>query len=269
MKKICVNINHNYVKISNNMHVSVIGKTIQLIETTTGNVINEMKLERDVIAFHFGHNRLVFVSKFEAGKYHLSIWKVESSLILTHIEDLPIEDYDRHVSQKSLQVDENFIALRSPNGHGDTTFNLISLKTFQVERSLSSFHECYYDGGYLFIMKENQNFVRMLDVASGTFLRDMPIEPSSYGYISRVNSNYVVTSAIMRSRPKSKLHVYDLKCLKETDSDPTHLLLTTIEVEGEVVGMRMNETRIVFLTGKNMFVVGLKPIDRLRCPESC
>ena len=72
-----------------------------------------------------------------------------------------------------------------------------------------------------------------------------------------------------------------MKCLKETDSVPTHTLLTTIELEGEVVAMRMNETRIVCLRlnlfffinqtlrDENIYVVDLKPVDRLRCPEPC
>ena len=67
----------------------------------------------------------------------------------------------------------------------------------------------------------------------------------------------------------SKLYVYDLKCLKETDADPTHLLLTTIDLECKIEAMRMNETRIVCLSDKNMYVVDLKPVDRLRSPESC
>ena len=41
--------------------LTVKGKAIQLIAVTTGDVINEIKLERDVTDFHFGGNRLVFV----------------------------------------------------------------------------------------------------------------------------------------------------------------------------------------------------------------
>jgi hypothetical protein len=65
--------------------------------------------------------------------------------------------------------------------------------------------------------------------------------------------------------------VYDLECLKETDAVPSHLLLTTIEIERRVEKMLMNETRIVCLypscSDCEMCVVDLKPIDRLRCPE--
>ena len=269
MKKMCLNTIHKFVQISKNMHVSVMGKTIWFFDTATGDVINEMKLERNAIGFHLGGNLLVCVSKLGEHEHILSVWKIGIFLNLTHIKDLPIGDCHPHVSEKTLQLDENLIAVRSPNEHGEMTFNFISLKSFQVERLLSCLHHCCYDGGYLFIRKGNKSVVRMLDVVSGTFLRNMSIDLPSYGYISRVNSNYVVISSTMSFRPKSKLYVYDLKCLKETDAVPTHLLLTTIELDGEVVAMRMNETRIVCLCGKNMFVVDLKPIDRLRSPESC
>jgi hypothetical protein len=168
------------------------------------------------------------------------------------------------------EIDEHFIAVRTPIGDEETTRNLISLKTFEIERSSSfgaRFDSCY-DGGYLFLL--NSHFVRMLDVVSGTFLHDMPKEPSLLDrYIIRVNSNYAVTAAVEGSGRKSKLSVYDLKCLKETGTVPSHLLLATIDLECGVLAMMMNETRIVCLSDENMYVVDLKPIDRLRCPESC
>ena len=37
----------------------------------------------------------------------------------------------------------------------------------------------------------------------------------------------------------SKLYVYDLKCLKETNAVPTHLLLTTIDLECKIKAMMM------------------------------
>jgi len=105
-------------------------------------------------------------------------------------------------------------------------------------------------------------------VVSGTFLHDLPKEPSLLDrYIIRVNSHYVVTAAVEGSGRKSKLFVYDLKCLKETDSVPSHVLLTTIDLEFKAKRMLMNETKIVGLCDKNMYVIDLKPVDRLRCPE--
>ena len=81
--------------------------------------------------------------------------------------------------------------------------------------------------------------------------------------IFRVNSDYVVMTNIY-----PKLYVYDLKCLKETAAAPSHLLLTTIDLECPVKEVLMNETRIVCLSNNKMFVVDLQPIDCLRCPES-
>ena len=66
-----------------------------------------------------------------------------------------------------------------------------------------------------------------------------------------------------------KLYVYDLKCLKETDVVPKNLLFTTIDLKFNVKKMLMNESRIVCLSDKNIYVVDVKHIDRLRCPESC
>jgi uncharacterized protein with WD repeat len=142
------------------------------------------------------------------------------------------------------------------------------MRTFQVERSLSCrVKYLKYHGGYLFVLKK-QNRVGILDVASGTFLRDIRIVPSKmvgyYSMIFRVNSNYVVMAT-----HDSKLYVYDLKCLKETDAVPSHLLLTTIDLECNVEEMTMSETHIVCLTNNKMFVIDLKPIDRLRCPGIC
>jgi hypothetical protein len=124
----------------------------------------------------------------------------------------------------------------------------------------------YYDGGYLFLMNSD-NLVRILDVASGTFLHDIRTELSSFKcMICRVNSNYVVIALIKNGC--TTLYVYDVKCLKETISVPTHLLFTSIELECKVLAMLMNETRLVCLSYDKMYVVDLKPIDRLRCPES-
>jgi hypothetical protein len=137
------------------------------------------------------------------------------------------------------------------------------MKTFQVEKSVSSrakYHQ--YDNGYLFSLKED-NSVRILDVASGTFLREIRMEPPSMPLKISVNSNYVVIAC------SAKLHAYDLNCLKETDAVPSHLLLTTIDLERQVDWMLMNDTRVVCLIYENLHVIDLKPIDRLRCPESC
>jgi hypothetical protein len=124
-----------------------------------------------------------------------------------------------------------------------------------------------YHGGYLFELR-TENVIRILDVASGTFLRDIRIVPSKiveyYNAIFRVNSNYVVIAT-----HDSKLYIYDLKCLKETVAVPSHLFLTSIDLECNVEEMTMNETHIVCLSNNKMFVVDLKPIDRLRCPEFC
>jgi hypothetical protein len=117
------------------------------------------------------------------------------------------------------------------------------------ERSLTCYHETsFYDGGYLFLINSDC-LVRILDVASGTFLHYIRMEPSSFdSIIYRVNSNYVVMAKIKNGHHEhSTLYVYDMKCLKETDVMPTHLL-TTIDLKRKVKRMTMNETRIVCLS---------------------
>ena len=240
------------------------GKTIQLIDSATGKVIKEAKLERNADKWYFNCNLLVCVRNISKRKHLLSIWRIENSSNLNHMKDVTVDDY-----HGSPQVDEQFIAFKTAGRQiaGTTTYNFISTKTFLVERSLSfRVNSSSYDKGYLFL--QNKKLVRILDVASGTFLRDICVNPSGDQLIFRVNSNYVVILSC--SQFLSKLNVYDLKCLKETDAVPTHLLLTTIDLEClEVKKMLMNDARIVCLSDKNMYVVDLKPIDLLRCPRSC
>jgi F-box-like len=253
-------MNCKTVQINQTTYVSVTGKIIQLINSTTGNVVQEFRLNRDAINLHSNCNLLVFVCKIRKHEHLLSIWRVDNSANLTHLKDVAIGDYEG-----SLKVDEKFIAVKTgKRAWTEKTFNFISMKTFQVERSLSSCAKyLQYDGGYLFVSK-TENLVGILDVASGTFLRDISIKPSKNNHmIFRVNSNYVVMNNL-----DSKLHVYDLKCLKETDAVPSHLLLTTIDLECSVKEVLMDETRILCVSNNKMFVVDLKPIDRLRCPES-
>ena len=227
-----------------------------------------MKLKRDAIGLHFSHNRLVFVGKIAEHEHLLSVWRVENDGELIHVKDVSIGEYVSTKYEEALQVDEHFIAVYTPIGDEHVTITLLSMDTFQVERSLSCFYFGLYDGGYVFLMNSGQSSVRMLDVTSGTFLHDMPMKLSYFDVMfTRVNSNYVVIVATNRIR--SMLRVYDLKCLRDTDAVPTHLLLTKIDLQFSVKRMLMNETRIVCLSDKNMYVLDLKPIDRLRCPESC
>ena len=51
-------INYKTVQISITTHLYVMGETMQFINSTTGDVIKEKKLERDVIDWHFNCNLL-------------------------------------------------------------------------------------------------------------------------------------------------------------------------------------------------------------------
>jgi F-box-like len=264
MNKRCQEISSKTVRISKNTFVSVMGKTILLIDNTTGQVTKDERLDRVPIGWHVNCNLLVCVHKMAEHEHLLSVWRVANSSNFNHIKDVTIEDYDG-----SLHVDDNFIAVETAvrGRAGTKTYNFISMKTFQVERSVSSRANYFaYDKSYLFL--QNKNRVRILDVASGTFLRDIHVDQPDL-MICSANSNYVVI--LSGNDFYSKLNVYDLECLKETDAVPSHLLLTTIGIEHNVHKMLMNETRIVCLYLPygycEMYVVDLKPIDRLRFPE--
>jgi F-box-like len=263
MEKRTREINYKTLQISKTTHLSVMGKTIQLIDIDTGKVIKETKLKREAEDWHFNCNLLVCVHKIAEHKNLLSVWRIEHSSNLTHLKDVAIGDYDG-----SLQVDEMFIAVKTAcrQTSGANTYNFISMKTFQVERSVSS-RESYftYNGGHLFLLCND--LVRILDVTSGTFTRDIRMEPGQLdSIICCANSNYV--ALVSCNRFYSKLHVFDLKCLKETDAASSQLLLISIDLERTPIWMLMNETRIVCLSNCEISVIDLKPIHRLRCPES-
>jgi F-box-like len=186
-------------------YVSVLDRTIQVIDFRTNQIINEVKLERDVIAWHFNCHLLVCVHNISKRAHLLSIWKVEDSSNLNHIKDVSIGKFDPHLREgfedygEFLQVDEMFIAVKTAGLEDDGrywSFHLISMKTFQVERSLSckGKYEITYSKGYLFLVDQNQ--ARILDVESGTFLRDLRTDPypdlHSWFRIFCLNSNYVV-----------------------------------------------------------------------------
>jgi hypothetical protein len=165
-------INYQTVQISQTTHLSVMGKTIQLIDNTTGQVINDERLETVPIGWHVNCNLLVCVHNMAEREHLLSVWRIENSFNFNHIKDVTIGDYDG-----SLQVDDNFIAVETAvrERAGTKIFNFISMKTYQVERSVSFMAEYFvYEKGYLFL--QNKNLVRILDVASGTFLRDIRME---------------------------------------------------------------------------------------------
>jgi len=194
MEEIYQEVNYKNIQISQSTHASVIGKTIYLTDIATGKVIKEKKLRRDADELHFNCNLLVCVHKIAEHKHVLSVWRLENSSNLKHIKDVAIGEYDG-----SLQVDEQFIAIKTAGRRkaGRKTYNFISMKTFQIERSVS-FRAKYfaYDKGYLFL--QNKNLVRILDVASGTYLRDIHVESdepdSIICCVTPVSSLYTIIS---------------------------------------------------------------------------
>ena len=100
-----------------------------MIDSSTGKVTEETKLERDVDDWHFNCNLLVVVCQILEHEHLLSVWRVGNSVNLTHIKYVTIDDYD---DDGSLEVDEMFITVKTCSGEnaGTKTCNFISMKAF-------------------------------------------------------------------------------------------------------------------------------------------
>ena len=69
-------VGSNSVLISKTTHVSVMGKTILLVDSSTGKVTKETKLERYADEWHFNCNLLVCVHKIADHEHLLSVWRI-------------------------------------------------------------------------------------------------------------------------------------------------------------------------------------------------
>ena len=97
-----------------------------------------------------------------------------------------------------------------------------------------SFH---YDRGLMFIIKGQ--LIHILDVVSGTYLRD--IHMSKIGTIEtiKVNLHYVVIIV------RSNLYVYSLQALR--NPLPSEAFVFKIERKWEIIGLAVDDTQIVFI----------------------
>ena len=115
---------------------------------------------------------------------------------------------------------------------------------------------CVYNQGLLFLYCVN-GVVRILDVASGTYVNDVriPFQSKDKKFIKLLdtwassNSKVIVIGwKYSRGRFKrvSHLSVYDLEAVKKANSDPGSHLLYTLQFQFDIHSFVMNESEIAF-----------------------
>jgi len=213
--------------------------------------------EKKNLDFEFGNKLLVTYCHCEgSGRDRMRIWKMGNPPVLLH---------DRICKFRNLatflKVDERFIVLCN----SDETFYFISTETFEEFRTVSwkkNYYGWEYDRGLLFQFiygsNDNDNIIRILDVASGTFYSDvrLPIRNGTERYVDLImdqwassNSRFVVigwktyeSSGIFQF---SHFSFYDLEAVKKPSSG-RRCYLYTLQFQFIVPSFVMDESRIVF-----------------------
>jgi hypothetical protein len=119
--------------------------------------------------------------------------------------------------------------------------------------------ECVYDKGLLFEHR-GKGLVRIMDVASGTYVNDVriPFQSKDDEFIKLLdtwvsaNSNVIVIGwkyAKGHLKRVSHLSVYDLEAVKNPNSDPGTHLLYTLQFQFDIHSFVMNENEIAFSGG--------------------
>ena len=240
------------------MQVPASSSTIQFYERETGQLIYSMDKEPNwtIVESYFSGDLLTVLSGSDflhQGKYvhRIRIWRVNSSNAiclkeLTFIEQ-PLEP--------CISGDKFFITVSL--SHDKLTFSkpmhlcqFISCKTLEIERSLSCKNwRKMYDGG-LFFMGRDDGLVRILDVASGTYLHDIRVKHGPNAWLRRglkvtTNSKYLVVMDDMGDEDETTFSVYDLQAMRNPMAKSCSILLYTLETT-PADDLLIDETRIVF-----------------------
>ncbi len=156
-----------------------------------------------------------------------------------------------------------------------TTVLWISLKTLEIERSLSvTKRRVEYDQGLLLIGCRNGR-IRIIDAATGTFLHEIPTNHRFGRWILdtrmrkvKMNSMYMIVLSECESE-QTTLSVYDLSAIKNPKTQPDRLLLGTFNVDIAADGLIMDETHILAVsTEKKVVVIDFGSFDRFECLKS-
>ena len=173
--------------------------------------------------------------------FRLTLWTVDNAANVTLIKTIEVPRFD-HLK---FQVDEQFILNQTSPDHRHQTCHLIStgiVHDTALERSLSVRSQLWprYDRGLLFLRNRNQ-LIRILDVASGTYLHDINMGKCRWIEDIKANSNYVVIIA------DSNLYVYSLQALR--NPLPGDALVFKIKYCHDLYSLTVDETQIVFQDG--------------------
>jgi WD40 repeat protein len=286
------NIDHTEIDASEDiilMLVPDISSTIHFYERETGQFIYSMDEEPNwtVLESYFFGDLLAVLSVYKKslvrhlrrkGNYihRIRIWRVNSSNA-TCLKEFTFNDKPLYLSSPSYQCisgDKFFITVsfsydKSTVSKPMYLCQFISCKTLEIERSLScKTWRTMYHGGLFFIGRDDDGLVRILDVASGTYLHDIRViyNPKDWPLKVSTSSKYLVAMDGMK-REERTLSVYDLQAMRNPKAKPATILLNTF-VTTLADELLMDETRIVFyslFSGNEIIVIDFGDHDRFKC----
>jgi hypothetical protein len=268
-------------------------KAVRIIDTKTLRTVCELhKQQRDwgIVACAYGHGLLaIYTLQIESGSgiHYLQVWDVQHAKpkLLKSVEidyrGIRTGDNECMAINVHLKVEPSYIVVCAAwaNIYDDenpvTTVHLISLKTFQIERSLSVMNRrVEYDQGLLLIGSRNER-IRIIDAATGTYLHEIPTNHRFGRWIIdtrmwrvKMNSMYMIVLSECESE-QTTLSVYDLSAIKNPKTQPDRLLLSTFNVDIAADGLIMDETHILAVSRKKQVVViDFGSFDRFECLKS-
>ncbi len=160
--------------IDTNTLVSFLQNTIQFFDVRTDQVIHELNLSYPPVTCCYGSKLLGANSFVEEGDRHLTLWKMENLSDITLVKEWTFQ-----TSIYLQSIDEHFIVFEEVPSYfrgchtWKGTIHFMSTKTFETERSFSQRHKRYKcEKGLLFFMA-GTGLIRIIDVASGTYLHTL------------------------------------------------------------------------------------------------
>ena len=221
-------------------------KGLAFHDTNTGQLIRRFELNKIPLRFDAccpTAKLWTVVAEFEH-VFRLILWTVDNASNLALIKKIEVARFGRN----EFQVDEQFILHHQTSAYRKReTVHFISTGKVHdtvLERFLSVMYRWWfqYDRGLLFFINRNQ-LIRILDVASGTYLHDIDMGiwmPKTKVIIAiKANLNYVVIIAIRN------LYVYSLQALRNPlPSDAFVLKIKSINI---FIDVMVDDTQIVCL----------------------
>ena len=215
-----------------------------------------------------GSGLILCVSGASCWRKRLQVWKMGNPPTL--LRSRIFEDFKWTI----FQMDQQFIVASQFYGEKCVTLCFVSTETLEVVTSLSAMYckcrvakgvtfferkliySCPYDRGLLFQYRDN-GIVRILDVASGTYVNDVriPFRSQVDKYIKLLDTWACANSKVLVIGWKysknwmsrvSHLSVYDLEAVKKRNSDPRTHLLYTLQFQFDIHSFVMNECEIAF-----------------------